>query len=103
MANRLRIAVFYRAPETDPGAVERVYHEVSATMKGTAGLAGNELLHDVLDPAGYVVLSEWTDLAAFQAWDTSPGHRSTSPLDEFQDLDPARRKSFALWEVIAGY
>lgn len=100
---KLRIAVFYRAPDDDPSAVERTYHEISEKMKGTEGLLNNELLHDVMDPSSWVVLSEWVDLAAFQSWDASGDHRTTSPLDPYQDLDPAQRKSFGLFDVVASY
>jgi heme oxygenase (mycobilin-producing) len=100
---RARVVVFYRAPENDPGAIERTYHEVSAEMKATIGLVSNELMRDVMDPTSYVVLSEWADMAAFQAWDKSTGHRRTTPLDPYQDLDSSRRKSFGIFQVIAAY
>jgi heme-degrading monooxygenase HmoA len=98
-----RIIVFYRAPEEDPSVVERVYHEVSAEMKDTAGLLTNVLLRDVMEPSSYVVVSEWVDLVAFGAWDKSPGHRRTTPLDPYQDLDSSHRKSFGVYEVVASY
>ena len=100
---RTRIFVFYRAPENDPLAVERTYHEVSGTMRGTEGLLRNELIKDVTDPGGYVVASEWVDMAAFSAWDKSSGHRRTSPLDPYQDADPSRRKHFGIYQVVARY
>jgi heme oxygenase (mycobilin-producing) len=95
-----RVLVFYRAPEGDPDAVERTYHAVSGEMAGTAGLLGNQLMKDVTDPGGYVVASDWVDMAAFAAWDTSVGHRRTGPLDPYQDADPARRKLFGIYEVV---
>lgn len=98
-----RVLVFYRAPDSDPAAVERTYHEVSDTMRGTEGLVGNQLLKDITDPGSYVVASDWVDMAAFSAWDKSTGHRRTTPLDPYQDSDPSRRKHFGIYEVVASY
>ena len=98
-----RILVFYRAPDDDPTAVERVYHQVSDTMRSTEGMVGNQLLKDITDPGSYVVASDWVDMAAFSAWDKSAGHRRTTPLDPYQDSDPARRKHFGIYEVVARY
>lgn len=98
-----RVLVFYRAPDDDPQAVERVYRQVSATMQGTEGLLGNQLLKDVTDPGSYVVASDWVDMAAFSAWDKSQGHRRTTPLDPYQDSDPSRRKLFGIYEVVARF
>jgi quinol monooxygenase YgiN len=100
---RARVLVFYRAPEDDPLAVERIYHEVSGEMQGTEGLIANELIKDLTDPGSYVVASEWLDMAAFAAWDKSSGHRRTTPLDPFQDADSSRRKLFGIYEVVARY
>jgi heme oxygenase (mycobilin-producing) len=98
-----RILVFYRAPADDPAAVERIYHEVSTTMKDTEGMLGNQLLKDLTDPGSYVVASDWKDMTAFSAWDKSTGHRRTGPLDPFQDADPSRRKHFGIYQVVAHY
>jgi heme-degrading monooxygenase HmoA len=98
-----RVLIFYRAPAGDPDAIERVYHQVSAQMKGTAGLVSNELLRDVMDPSSYVVAAEWADLAAFQEWDKGPGHRRTTPLDPYQDLESTNRKSFGIFETVGRY
>jgi heme-degrading monooxygenase HmoA len=56
-----------------------------------------------MEPSSYVVVSEWVDLVAFGAWDKSPGHRRTTPLDPYQDLDSSHRKSFGVYEVVAAY
>lgn len=98
-----RVLVFYRAPEEDPGAVERTYHAVSGEMLGTPGMLGNQLMKDLTDPGGYVVASDWLDMAAFSTWDKSVAHRRTSPLDRFQDADPGRRKLFGIYEVVGRY
>jgi heme-degrading monooxygenase HmoA len=98
-----RVLVFYRSPEDDPEAVERVYRQVSGLMTGTDGMLGNQLMKDVTDPGGYVIASDWADMAAFSAWDKSTGHRKTSPLDPYQDSSPERRKHFGVYEVVARY
>ena len=98
-----RVLVFYRAPDDDPLVVERIYSEVSGLMAGTPGLLGNQLMKDVTDPGGYVVASDWVDMAAFGAWDVSRGHRKTSPLDPYQDADSSKRKLFGIYEVVARF
>jgi heme-degrading monooxygenase HmoA len=98
-----RVLVFYRAPANDPAVVERIYHQVSAEMRGTPGLVGNQLIKDVTDPGSYVVASDWADMSAFAAWDKSTGHRRTTPLDPYQDADPSRRKHFGIYQVVARY
>lgn len=97
-----RVLIYASAPDSDPAAVERAYHEISAGLDGTPGLLGNELLRDTADRTRFVVLSRWGDLAAFQAWESGPDHRgSTSPLRRYQKRDdPA---VFGIYEVVASY
>jgi heme-degrading monooxygenase HmoA len=98
-----RVLIFYRAPASDPEAVERAYHDISPQMKGTPGLRRNELLRDVTEPDRYVVCSEWESLEAFQAWESGPDHRGrTSPLRPFQDRDGDRRH-YGIYQVAAAY
>lgn len=101
-APRVRVLVYATAPDTARDAVDEAYHRISADLAGTPGLLGNELLRSTIDPAGYVVLSEWVDLAAFRAWEQGRTHRgTTSPLRPFQDH--SHGGPFGLYEVIANY
>jgi heme-degrading monooxygenase HmoA len=100
--NRARVLLYCRAPEGDPRPIEQAYHAISTELSGTAGLLGNELLHDVLEPDAFIVLSEWESLAAFHAWESGSEHRNTtSPLRGYQDRSKGR--PFGLYEVSAAY
>lgn len=73
-------------PPDDPGAVERAYHDISSKLVGTPGLLGNTLQRSVADPRSYLVVSVWTAMAEFTAWEQGVSHRdSTSPLRPLQD------------------
>lgn len=100
MSGPVRVLLYARAPEADPGAVERAYHEISRELAGTPGLVGNELLRSVHDPGSLAVLSEWRDKDAFDVWERSSGHRpATAALRPFQD--PVR--GFGIYEVVGRY
>jgi heme-degrading monooxygenase HmoA len=99
---RIRVLVYVAAPPTAPDAVSRAYHRISAELAVTPGLIGNELMRSAAEPTGYVVMSEWANMAAFRAWEEGPGHRGvTAPLRRYQD--ERRGSPFGLYEVIASY
>ncbi len=99
---RVRVLVFTREPGGEPAGVTRAYHEISSALAGTPGLIGNELMRSAADPGAFVVMSEWTSLAAFRAWERSPGHRvATSPLRRFQDSRGG--PAFGIYVVEAAY
>lgn len=87
----------------DAEGVERAYHQISAALQGTPGLLGNELLREFgRADGGFVVLSEWESMAAFEAWEQGADHRTTTaPLRPYQDT--SRGRPFGLYEVIARY
>jgi heme-degrading monooxygenase HmoA len=100
---RARVLIFYRAPSDDPEVIEKAYHGVSQVLAKTPGLLNNELLREVTDQAGYVVLSEWESLAAFQEWETGTSHRgNTSPMRPYQDRENHTRH-YGIYEVVASY
>lgn len=102
-AGRVRVLIFYRAPSDDPEVIEKAYHAVSQVLDQTPGLLNNELLREVTDQAGYVVLSEWESLAAFQEWETGASHRgNTSPMRPYQDREN-HIKHYGIYEVVASY
>jgi heme-degrading monooxygenase HmoA len=101
MTGRVRVVVYATAPAAEPDAVVRAYHEISAALRGTPGLLGNELLRSVLRPADYAVASEWADLPAFRDWEAGAAHRgTTAPLRPYQS---AGSSPFGVYEVIATY
>ncbi|WP_131744857.1 antibiotic biosynthesis monooxygenase family protein [Frankia sp. Cppng1_Ct_nod] len=76
-----RILVFASvAPELAHG-FEQAYTQVTARMKGTPGLLGDELLRDGEDPGRYLLLSEWESEEQFLAWESAPIHQEiTVPM-----------------------
>ncbi len=98
----IRVVLWCRATGADVEAVESAYHQVSATLAGTPGLLGNELLRSAIEPDVFAVMSEWEDMAAFTAWERGPDHRdATAPLRGYQE--PHRGRSFDLFQKVAGY
>ncbi|WP_018638253.1 antibiotic biosynthesis monooxygenase family protein [Parafrankia elaeagni] len=83
---RVRVMLWAVEPAGDPGAVERAYHEISSKLVGTPGLLGNRLLRSAAEPSRFAVVSEWTSMAEFAAWESGAEHKpATSPLRPLQD------------------
>jgi heme-degrading monooxygenase HmoA len=96
----VRVLVYASAPDADSDAVREAYHQISGKLRGTPGLLGNELLRSTSDPGAYVVVSQWRDLAAFQAWEEGADHRATTaPLRPLQTPG----MSAGIYEVTAAY
>ena len=85
---RTRVLVSATIRPGDEEAFERDYAAMTARMKGTPGLVGDELLRhstgeDVMpgaepsgDPGGtgYILLSEWESREAFLRWEREAEH-----------------------------
>lgn len=98
--DEVRVLVYHMA--TDSGGVEDAYHEVSKRMAGVPGMLGNELLRNVHDPLGFVVMSRWTDLDAFLTWEKGAEHRAdTAPLRPYRDT--RLPVPYAVYSVTAAY
>lgn len=101
---RVRVLVYASAPGADPSAVEAAYHTISRALDGTPGLLGNVLMRSLLDPAAFVVMSEWRDIASFRTWEEGAGHRDvTAPLRPLQDSAAGRGSAFGVYEITAAY
>lgn len=100
---RVRVLIYALAPDADRDGVEKAYHRISTALADVPGLLGNELLREVGgEEAGYLVMSEWESVSAFQRWEQGAGHReTTAPLRPYQDS--RRGRPFALYEVRAEY
>lgn len=95
------VLLFATAPDGD-GAVAEAYHTISRDLQGTPGLRSNALLELVDGPGRFVVLSEWSSLDAFRAWESGPEHRQvTAPLRPHQDR--AAAPWFGVYRVAAAY
>ena len=75
-----RVMVFAKINRGDEDAFEAAYTQVTATVKGTEGHIGDELLRRAEpedpedEPRTYVLLSEWESKEAFLAWENAPVH-----------------------------
>ncbi|SFQ64853.1 Heme-degrading monooxygenase HmoA [Amycolatopsis arida] len=97
---RIRVLLFHRAADRD--AIAAAYHQVSEDLAGTPGLVSNEFLGSVHDSTEFLVMSEWTDQAAFDRWEQGASHKdSTAALRPFQDS--RREPSFGVYRVQARY
>ncbi|ONH31868.1 antibiotic biosynthesis monooxygenase [Pseudofrankia asymbiotica] len=97
---KVRVMIWAVAPEGRPGAVEETYHQISEALVGTPGLLGNHLMRSIHDPSRFVVVSEWTNMSDFVAWEQDARHKpTTSPLRSFHD--PERRP--VIYEEVAAY
>lgn len=101
---QVRVLVYATATVAEAGgdAVTAAYHRISEDLAGVPGLLGNALLRSVHDSAGFVVMSEWSDIDAFRTWEAGAAHRrTTSPLRPFQDT--SRGSAYGVYEVVAAY
>jgi heme-degrading monooxygenase HmoA len=97
---RVRILVWHRATEGRTADLEQAYHEISGDLRGTHGLLCSELMRNAADPGGFLVMSEWVSMAAFQSWEEGARHRmATAPLRPFRDFQ--RVPPFELYEITA--
>ncbi|WP_267242502.1 antibiotic biosynthesis monooxygenase family protein [Streptomyces sp. PR69] len=103
MAREVRVLVYQAACDDEQlQAVREAYHLVSKRLAGVPGMLGNELLRSPLDPTALVVVSRWTDLAAFRRWEEGAAHREdTAPLRPYRDTRLAT--PFGVYEVEAAY
>lgn len=100
MSGQVRVLLFHATDDAE--GIEQAYHRVSKELAAVPGQLGNELLRDVYDPTGFVVISRWRDLAAFQEWETGAEHKdSTSPLRQYRDTRGGR--PFGIYQVAADY
>src|SRR5881227_3984874 len=100
MTGEARVFIYHEAE--DPLAVTDAYRLVSQRLATVPGMLGNELLHSVHDPKGFVVVSRWVDLNAFEEWEQGTSHRdSTAPLRPFRDTRMDR--PFGVYQVHAAY
>ncbi|MEU0396590.1 antibiotic biosynthesis monooxygenase family protein [Streptomyces sp. NPDC006208] len=103
MPHEVRVLVHQAAHDDEQlAAVRAAYHEVSKRLAGVPGMLGNELLRSPHDPTALVVVSRWSDLAAFRRWEEGAGHREdTAPLRPYRDTRLA--VPFGIYEVEAAY
>lgn len=92
----VRVLLYHRTADGD--GMASGYRAVSERLATVPGQLGNELLSDVRDPEVFVVLSRWTSMTAFDAWEQGNGHReSTADLRPFRDV--AGGRPFAVFVV----
>src|SRR5206468_2809476 len=96
------VLLYVADPEGTPGSVEAAYHAVSRALRGTHGLVDNVLLRSVDDPTAFVIMSRWTDIAAFRTWEQDAAHQATTaPLRSLQI--PLGGTTFGIYQVAASY
>lgn len=100
MSEQVRVLVYHAAD--DACLIDEAYHRVSRRMASVPGMLGNELLHSLPDPTGFLVVSRWASIGAFQQWEQGPAHlETTAPLRPFRD--PRMATPFGIYRVTAAY
>lgn len=76
-----RVMVFATVKAGEEEAFERAFAQVRASVAGTPGHLGDQLLRADGRPGSYVLLSEWESTERFLAWEDAPIHRElTTPM-----------------------
>lgn len=100
MGAEVRVINYYATEDAE--GIRLAYDQVSKLLAAVPGMLGNELIHSVHDPLGWIVISRWTDLAAFTAWEAGAEHRAdTTPLRPYQDR--RRGLPFGIYELSDSY
>jgi heme oxygenase (mycobilin-producing) len=100
VSEEIRVLVYHAAD--DASAIDEAYHQVSRKMASVPGMLGNELLHSLPDPTGFIVMSRWANIDAFQEWEQGPDHLDTTALlRPFRD--PRMTTPFGIYRVTARY
>jgi heme-degrading monooxygenase HmoA len=85
-------------PEGMGDEVARRFAGRVGAVEGAAGFEGFELLRPADDRAVWLVVTRWSDEAAFEAWRSSPafahGHRAAAPQG---DAPPPMPLTAELW------
>ena len=98
---RIHVLLFAAEPDR-PAAVHEAYHAISRRLSGTPGMVGNTLLEKADGSGGFVVVSVWENLAAFQHWAAGPEHPDvTAPLRAYHDR--SMPTSFGVYRIAAEY
>jgi len=93
---RARIVFLVRVPsgrtEDFLRAYEKIRYEVA---EGVPGHLVDQVCQSPADPEQWLITSEWANLADFEAWEASPGHRTlVRPMREC--MTEARSIRFAI-------
>jgi heme oxygenase (mycobilin-producing) len=100
VSGEVRVLVYHTAVDTS--AIDEAYHQASTRMTSVPGMLGNELLRSLPDPTGFIVMSRWSGIEAFQQWEQGPDHLdTTAPLRPFRD--PRMSTPFGIYRVTATY
>jgi heme-degrading monooxygenase HmoA len=86
MVENIRVLLYASSPTEKPAAVSDVYHQISQRLVGTPGLLNSELLQKIGRPSEFIIMSEWSSIDAFRAWEDGPSHRqATAPLRPYHN------------------
>ncbi|MEV0092400.1 antibiotic biosynthesis monooxygenase [Streptomyces sp. NPDC050738] len=103
MPGEVRVLVYQAAhDERQLAEVRAAYHLVSERLAKVDGMLGNELLRSPVDPTALAVMSRWSSMDTFLAWERGADHRlDTAPLRQYRD--ERTTAPFAVFQVDAAY
>ncbi|GIJ20423.1 antibiotic biosynthesis monooxygenase family protein [Micromonospora lutea] len=74
--HRARVVFLVRVPDERTGDFLRAYEAVRHLVAGgVPGHLVDQVCRSSTDPEQWLITSEWTSLAHFEAWERSPEHR----------------------------
>jgi len=82
----ITVGMNYRILPGKEKAFETVFAKVLEVMTAMTGHAQSHLFRDVFDPQSYLIISEWTDKAAFDAFTASDRFKSVTTWGKEQIL-----------------
>jgi heme-degrading monooxygenase HmoA len=74
------IGMNYRVLLGKEAAFEATFHNLLEVLKGSKGHTSSRMFREVDDLSHYVILSEWSDRAAFDTFIASDAFRSTADM-----------------------
>ncbi|HKT03940.1 MAG TPA: antibiotic biosynthesis monooxygenase [Rugosimonospora sp.] len=99
-ARPVRVMVWYYAGDTDEATIRAAHRQIETSVCGTPGLVKAELHRSLSAPDEYLVISEWSDVAAFREWEVTAVHRvQTAPLRPY--LDRRRSQPYGFYEILS--
>ncbi|GJQ27420.1 MAG: hypothetical protein HBSAPP02_24520 [Phycisphaerae bacterium] len=90
------IGMNYKVIPGKEGVFETAFRNVIKAMSGIAGHTATRMCRDIDDPQSYVILSDWSDRAAFEGFIGSDAFRAVANWGKEQIL--AGRPSHTYYE-----
>jgi heme-degrading monooxygenase HmoA len=89
---------FSLRPDADRAEFERDMHEMLGLAKRQPGYRWAEMGPSMVDPSGYLVVSEWDEVDQVRAWEHEEEHSGVMEKWEPSYREPLLHQRFVPWE-----